>query len=492
MSVTEGLSWIFRSVVISHWVVVLMVAAVAAAVCWVDDERVMSFATLISKDALFAVWWIGVGLLNSFGFGAGVLILLCHILKVCTSAQAYGNFHFDTRTIFWPPTYNSQPFHQLPSPAVGYIYHIKKLAPSLVCHIDAFLDSEWLAVIPHLEYVNFSGILRIVLPPVLLWGFGTVLGEVLTYLSAYTARETKSERDWLSVAISSALHRPTTSRLCCTRFTAALHRRYVSFLSKFGILALLIVPIFPKAVFNMCGLVCGYTLMPFCKFLVPFWLAKGVFKVVMLTCVSIFLSCERYDSLTAQSIREVIEVVGVKYIGINDPVAFEQSLLSMFEEWRRDTLPAKLYNIILPVFTAIFCVSMINRLAQVQQTRILTRNAYTDDTADQCSQPVVHLDDRVDESRTDSGVALMTLSRRGKRVASGSASKDETAEVDGAPLTPKTHRGRRKAPRARSASPVGLTTIDNLVTPSASSFSMVGDDFAVVRRSARIRRLKGQ
>lgn len=85
----------------------------------------------------FIVWWVGLGILSSIGFGSGlqtgVLFLFPHILKVCLAAQTCKTLDFESDTNMWfrnpPDLFICPPLNKNSNPVTFYgtwlkIFHI--------------------------------------------------------------------------------------------------------------------------------------------------------------------------------------------------------------------------------------------------------------------------------------------------------------------------------------------------------------------------------
>eukprot|EP00889_Picochlorum_renovo_P001911 jgi/Picre1/28941/NNA_004335.t1 len=74
----------------------------------------------IEFSSEFVVWWMGLGILSSIGFGSGMhsglLFLFPHILKICLASERCGNLDFDIRSDMW---WRSDAFQCVPTVSKG-------------------------------------------------------------------------------------------------------------------------------------------------------------------------------------------------------------------------------------------------------------------------------------------------------------------------------------------------------------------------------------
>ena len=223
----------------------------------------------------FFVWWVGLGILSSIGFGSGMhsglLFLFPHVLKICLAAERCGNLDFDVRADMW---WRSDGFHCTPTRGwtkdVGY----------------------WLVFLQ-------------ALPAGILWGVGTAVGEIPPYLLSYQAakargsgglggstgptgptggnenvqyEELEAERTELLAAYRSS-HGVTKALQALHMLINSMKMWMLHFIEKRGFWGIFLLSAYPNAAFDLCGMCCGHFLMPFWEFFGATLLGKGVVKV---------------------------------------------------------------------------------------------------------------------------------------------------------------------------------------------------------------------
>ena len=99
-SVSEGLLWALARYV-SHPLAVGSLAAAAAGLVGLRAAGLDDAADEAQAWALFAAWWLLLGILSSVGLGSGMhsglLFLWPHALQVSLAAERCGHMHFDAR-----------------------------------------------------------------------------------------------------------------------------------------------------------------------------------------------------------------------------------------------------------------------------------------------------------------------------------------------------------------------------------------------------------
>eukprot|EP00803_Ostreobium_quekettii_P000441 evm.model.scf_624.9 EVM.evm.TU.scf_624.9 scf_624:68191-69477(-) len=270
--------------------VTLYILAPAVA-CYVALKQTGRGGVLISEvDAwgLYALWWIGLGVLSSIGFGSGMhsglLFLFPHILKVALAGEACGSLDFDVRTDAW---YSSEPFH---------------------CAEGA----EWAGGPGR---VGFWPVYRKVILTAMLWGAGTAIGEVPPYFVSYGATGANQGSDPVP-EVEEGLKSPNLIRRAFARMLLFMLWTIRS-CGFFGVLAL---ASYPNFAFDLCGVVCGYFKMPFWKFFGATLLGKGVFKVngQVLFLVALFQRPSREWLMDGM---ESVLPKSVPWLGMDEPPA---------------------------------------------------------------------------------------------------------------------------------------------------------------------------
>eukprot|EP00760_Papus_ankaliazontas_P038511 PhM_4_TR9156/c0_g1_i1/m.28488/K21248/VMP1; vacuole membrane protein 1 len=199
----------------------------------------MVHAELIGAEALY---WLGLGVLSSIGFGTGLhtgtLFMIPHVYRTVRAAEACGGLDF--------ATYPVNPFH-LPDGA--------PTAFECLSVGDGGVDT--------------MSLLFKVLPWMFIWGCGTAFGEIPPYAVSYAAamrgQNTLEEDDEATNAVA--------------RFMTGMKNWTINQIKKYGFWAVFFLAAYPNAAFDMCGMACGQFLMPFWEFITATLLGKGFVKV---------------------------------------------------------------------------------------------------------------------------------------------------------------------------------------------------------------------
>lgn len=226
----------------------------------------------------FFVWWVGLGILSSIGFGSGMhsglLFLFPHILKICLAAERCGHVDFDVRVDMW---WRSDSFHCMPSKGEADFWQV-------------FVQA---------------------LPSSVLWGMGTAIGEIPPYLLSYQAakagKASADQYEELEVLERKFSVEYEKSSSLVGKVLAYIHmlvnkmkQWMLHFIEKRGFWGIFILSAYPNAAFDLCGICCGHFLMPFWEFFGATLLGKGVVKVAGQTAffVGLFRKSTRESVLT--------------------------------------------------------------------------------------------------------------------------------------------------------------------------------------------------
>lgn len=118
---------------------------------------------------------------------------------------------------------------------------------------------------------TYLAIVAKVWPACFLWGFGTAIGELPPYLVSKAARLAGQRSGDFEAEIEAAR--------ASTDVFSRLKLWTMDFTEKHGFVGVLLLAGWPNAAFDMCGMCCGYLLMPFATFFVAVVLGKAVLKV---------------------------------------------------------------------------------------------------------------------------------------------------------------------------------------------------------------------
>jgi membrane protein YqaA with SNARE-associated domain len=233
------------------WLVVLPAAAAWCAakyhfapglftppVCGEAEPGVLWLVELAAKEA---GWWILLGFLSSVGFGtglhSGLMFLFPHVMQVVAAAEACGT------------TVGLVPWYQHPC--------------KLECSMTRGSTDG--------STVTLLNLWLLVTTQCMLWGAGTAIGELPPYLISKAARLAGSK----DTEFESELEEARNS----TDVFSRMKIWTIDFTEKHGFFGVFLLASWPNAAFDMCGMCCGYLLMPFWTFFLACCLGKGVVKV---------------------------------------------------------------------------------------------------------------------------------------------------------------------------------------------------------------------
>lgn len=203
----------------------------------------------------FVIWWVGLGVLSSIGFGtgmhSGILFLFPFIIKVCLSAEACKGVDFDTRIDVW---YNSEPFHCSQGNETGGGGY------------------------------GFWSVLMKVLPVSMLWGAGTAMGEIPPYFMSWAAAQTGQGSEALD-----EIQEGLKSKNIIKRVFSLMLQQMLWVIKRFGCMGVFFMASWPNAAFDLCGIVCGYLRMPFWEFFGATLMGKAVVKVSLQSTLLVVL-----------------------------------------------------------------------------------------------------------------------------------------------------------------------------------------------------------
>lgn len=203
-----------------------------------------------ARDVAFyidlVVWWAGLGVLSSIGFGTGMhsgfLFLFPHIIQICNTARRCGNLDFESLSNMWWREY------------------------------DPTCDENGSTP------VTFLGLFLKALLPAILWGCGTAAGEIPPYaisLAARNAREANSQFE----EIQAGIDENSGSASALLSLKSRIEAWMVRFLKENGFWGVLAMAAWPNAFFDLCGICCGHFGMPFWTFFSATLIGKGFIKV---------------------------------------------------------------------------------------------------------------------------------------------------------------------------------------------------------------------
>eukprot|EP00761_Pharyngomonas_kirbyi_P014821 gb/GECH01014851.1/.p1 GENE.gb/GECH01014851.1/~~gb/GECH01014851.1/.p1 ORF type:complete len:391 (+),score=73.89 gb/GECH01014851.1/:1-1173(+) len=274
---------------------------------------------------LYGGEWIFLGLLSSIGLGTGlhtfVLYLGPFVAKVSLAAAECGTVDFDVmgpRAFLCPPGSGS---------------------------VDAISSSSLLS-----SDVRFLDIFSKVQFPCLCWGIGTAIGELPPYFVARAARQSGESLEEVSEDMPSGWQR-------FQWITNMVTGRY-------AFLFIFLMSSVPNPLFDITGIMCGYSLVAFTTFFGATLLGKAVVKA-QLQSMSV-LTVFSMDHL-AVMIRYVERIVPGLKGRVQEAVQRERARFhpenSVAVSTGRSTL-SRIWDLVIIAMMSVFVISIINSTAQ--------------------------------------------------------------------------------------------------------------------------------
>ncbi|XP_044598663.1 vacuole membrane protein 1-like isoform X1 [Cotesia glomerata] len=233
------------------------------------------------NTVLWWLYWVGLGVLSSVGFGSGlhtfVLYLGPHIAAVTMAAYECGGLNFPE-----PP-----------------------YPDSIIC--PTTVDEAWT--------VNIFNIMRKVRVEAMLWGAGTALGELPPYFMARAARDSQQvdkgadddQEELKDLEALEALENGGNVPISMRLKLAMKH-----FVQKTGFFGILICASIPNPLFDFAGFMCGYYRIPFWTFFGATLIGKAIIKMhIQQLAVIIAFNETLFEK--AISILSVIPYVGQRF-----------------------------------------------------------------------------------------------------------------------------------------------------------------------------------
>ncbi|KAH8369656.1 hypothetical protein KR093_000569, partial [Drosophila rubida] len=286
-----------------------------------------AYVQICRQNLGFAVYWLGLGVLSSVGFGSGLhtflLYLGPHVAAVALAAYECETLDFPT-----PP------------------YPDQKICPKE----------------PYDHYVpNVWQILTKVRTESLLWGVGTALGELPPYFMARAARlsgKCVEERQEM------AERQRRSGKLGLFNRSKLLVERVVL---RIGFLGILLCASVPNPLFDLAGVACGHFLVPFWKFFLATLIGKAIFKANIQQLIVVIAFSEDLVTMLINSLGRV------PWIGSRLQAPIQKVLsttkLRMHRKVKDDSstglgIVAHGFQILALFIVTYFVVSLLNALAQ--------------------------------------------------------------------------------------------------------------------------------
>ncbi|XP_041564042.1 vacuole membrane protein 1 [Drosophila elegans] len=277
----------------------------------------------------FAVYWLGLGVLSSVGFGTGLhtflLYLGPHLAAVTLAA-------YECQTLEFP----APPYPDMK-----------------VCPPEPYRRHQ----------PDVWEILSKVRPEALLWGVGTALGELPPYFMARRARLSGQELDGPEAA------KGLSGNTNILKRTKLLMERVMR---RVGFLGILLCASVPNPLFDLAGITCGHFLVPFWKFFLATLIGKTLVKA---TIQQMFVIA----SLTENLVDKFVSCLGkLPFLG----APLQQIIMEILRSTKQQMhgngnsdslahlgLVVRAFELVAFVMVAFFVVSSLNCLAQIHCKR---------------------------------------------------------------------------------------------------------------------------
>jgi len=275
-------------------------------VCGVKDAGIL---WQLDFAVIEAAWWLILGILSSIGFGtglhSGLMFLFPHVMQVVGAAEGC---HTTAGLVAW---------YQHP------------------CKLDCSTtygpkdDST----------VTFFRLWALVTVPCMVWGIGTAVGEIPPYAVAKAARTAGSA--------DSEFHAEVEEAKSKTDPFSRMKIWTINFTERHGFMGVFLLAAWPNAAFDMCGMCCGYLLMPFWTFFLATACGKGIVKVNLQAAFFVNLFGSSFFHVLASgvdSLNASLATTMGKDFGLGDLlVKGRKKLLQQFELQSR-IAPEKLFH----------------------------------------------------------------------------------------------------------------------------------------------------
>jgi len=260
-------------------------------------------------------WWTILGALSSIGLGSGIhsgiLFLIPHCLFISSSSEYCNSLEFDPRINAWRSALSPGdlfPCVQQPAEQYG-------------------------------RNVTATKLLIKMMPYAFFWGFGTAIGELPPYGAAFaTAHAALSEQtSGDDIHLPDFIMSNDENASWIGRMKRSIFFKLADFIGRYGSLSVFMLSCWPNALFDLCGIICGYNMMSFWRFFIPLFFGKAVVKIVAQTWVLIFVFAKHYDASRAKLIPwiarfpPIAKLVSLKF---SSPSEFEDLVVKKMIEFR--------------------------------------------------------------------------------------------------------------------------------------------------------------
>ena len=303
-----------RSIRVEHVLVVVasfLFVYFASFLPWPEHIRLW-----VSENAVFAAYWIILGILSSVGVGSGfhtfILYLAPHILRVAGTAIRLGSVNFSARIIGYfsiPLSYNVEDFAQAIEPSYApdawklIMENEASKVQQDVSTLDIYLKVAW---------------------PCFLWGLGTAIGELPPYFVARVSSAAGKSLEEITMVLElkkqkkleeeeeedrkrerestlksrkkgkrdedkSMYKRKQTGKVAQAHDAAHSRLNFMQrmqvivydLILRYGFVAVLVAASIPNPLFDLAGITCGHFQVPFLTFFSATMIGKSLIKVTL-------------------------------------------------------------------------------------------------------------------------------------------------------------------------------------------------------------------
>ena len=304
----------------------VVLSAVVIAALHLEGPHQVYVSVLQDKSA-WCLYWVGLGVLSSVGFGTGLhtflLYLGPHIASVTIAAWECGT------TDFPEPPYPTE----ITCPAGGEAMSITLLAIMSKVRLEAFM-----------------------------WGAGTALGELPPYFMARAARLSGQQLEDEDFNELEEIKEKEDLDIW-SRAKLLMH----DLVEKAGFFGILLCASIPNPLFDLAGLTCGHFLVPFTTFFGATLIGKAIFKmhIQMLFVIFIFTKhhLEALENLIA-SIPEIGPALHAPFVDYMDKQKLKLHSGGKEGGPPTDSMVSKCFEIFLFLMIGYFVLSIVNSMAQ--------------------------------------------------------------------------------------------------------------------------------
>ncbi|XP_044739184.1 vacuole membrane protein 1 isoform X2 [Chrysoperla carnea] len=290
------------------------------------------------KCLTWSLYWIGLGILSSVGFGTGlhtfILYLGPHIAKVTLAAYECNALNFPS------PPYPDE----------------------IICPDNPDLSNP----------PSILSIMAKVRVEAMLWGAGTALGELPPYFMARAARlsGTPSEEEEDLIEFQE-LQRKQNENPESLTFVEKLKTSVEILVRKVGFFGILAAASIPNPLFDLAGMTCGHFLIPFWTFFGATLIGKAIIKMHIQKLGVIIAFNEVLVEKFIQAIA-IIPIIGNK---LQEPIrnvfkSQKAKLHNRVDEAASANLVGWLFEKLVFLMILYFVVSIIHSLAQVHHKKL--------------------------------------------------------------------------------------------------------------------------